>query len=167
MNGTPHMTSEPPTQQSTMSGNTVLPEHVHQYINPLSGQLFFPWPLEDNIRAGALASNQILAEQGIDPKGYDPAEEEERTRREEEERKQKEEEERIEQEEREKKLREERERVRRERELQRQKEQEEWRRASLVGGPQRENKAPAGPPQQKAQFQFTSLDDLDDDDDDD
>ncbi|UNI13272.1 hypothetical protein JDV02_000029 [Purpureocillium takamizusanense] len=162
--------SEPPTQQTTaLSMNTSLPEGMSQYLNPLSGQLFFPWPLEDKIRSGALASYQILAEQGIDPKGYDPVTEEERKRKDEEERRVKEEQEQKEREEREKQMREERERIRVERERQREKEQEEWRRASIAGN------APdsAGLPRtntgagEKKQFQFTNLDDLDDDDDDD
>ena len=146
------------TQQST---NTSLPEVVNQYLNPLSGQLFFPWPLEDKIRSGALASNQILQEQGVDPKGYDPAEEEERKRKEEEERKEKEEEEKRQLEEKERRMREERERMRRQ--------QEEWRKASAPeaspdrAGPSRSNIGLA----EKKQFQFASLDDLDDDDDDD
>ncbi|KAK7403095.1 hypothetical protein QQX98_011160 [Neonectria punicea] len=166
MNGTPQMTSEPATQQTTLSANTILPEVMSQYLNPLSGQLFFPWPLEDKIRAGALALNQVLAEQGIDPKGYDPVEEEERKRREEEERKEKEERERLELEERERKMREERERIRQERERQREKDQAEWRRASIAGGPLQPtpNRAPGAAATK--QFQFTNLDDLDDDDED-
>ncbi|CAM1511740.1 Fc.00g092530.m01.CDS01 [Cosmosporella sp. VM-42] len=169
MNGTPGVNSEPSTQQTTTSANTTLPEIITQYLNPLSGQPFFPWPLEDKIRSGALASNQILAEQGIDPKGYDPVAEEERKRKEEEERKEREEQERLEQEEKERKLREERERVRVEREKAREKQQEEWRRASIAGGvaPGPPGPARAGPVvTEKKQFQFTNLDDLDDDDDD-
>ncbi|QPH17895.1 hypothetical protein C2857_002811 [Epichloe festucae Fl1] len=169
VNGTPAVTSEQPTQQTTTSMNTSLPEGMHQYLNPLSGQLFFPWPLEDKIRSGALASYQMLLEQGIDPKGYDPATEEERKRKEEEERKAKEEREQEEREARERQLREERERARIERERQREKEQEAWRRASLAGG-QPEGTAPPRPSAgagEKKQFQFTNLDDLDDDDDDD
>ncbi|KAJ3538202.1 hypothetical protein NM208_g6008 [Fusarium decemcellulare] len=118
-----------------------------------------PWPPIKSLRSRASI-----------PKGYDPAEEEERQRREEEERKQKEEEERLALEERNRKIREERERQRIERERQREKDQEAWRRASVVGGPSGppgEARSTAGPPQQKAQFQFTNLDDLDDDDDDD
>lgn len=169
MNGA-SMTSEPATQQTTASANTILPEHMSQYLNPLSGQLFFPWPLEDKIRSGALASNQILAEQGINPKGYDPVEEEERKLREEEERKEREEKERLEREAEEKRLREEREKLRLEREKQRELKAEEWRRASIAGG----IAAPAAPgvnrtntaASEKKQFQFTSLDDLDDDDED-
>lgn len=166
LNGTPQMSFEPPTQQTTTSANTLLPEAMSQYLNPLSGQLFFPWPLEDSIRSGALASNQILTEQGIDPRGYDPAEEEERKLKEEEEKKEREEKERQEREEHERKMLEERERLRQERERQ----QEEWRRASVAAGV-----APAIPsldrtstgPAEKKQFQFTNLDDLDDDDDED
>ncbi|KAL6862922.1 hypothetical protein ACO1O0_003165 [Amphichorda felina] len=153
------------TQQSVVTNtNITLPDVVSQYLNPLSGQLFFPWPLEDKIRGGALASNQILSEKGIDPRGYDPAEEEERLRKEEEARKEKEEQEKREVEERERRVREERERQRQERERQ----QEEWRKASVSGpspdrGPGRSN---TGGPEKK-QFQFSSLDDdLDDDDDD-
>ncbi|KAI5463725.1 vitamin-D-receptor interacting mediator subunit 4-domain-containing protein [Mariannaea sp. PMI_226] len=165
MNGTPGVMSEPPlTQQTITSSNTVLPDVMTQYLNPLSGQIFFPWPLEEKIRAGALASNQVLSEQGIDPKGYDPVAEEERKRREEEERKEREENERLEQEEKERKLREERERIRQ----QRLKEQEEWKRASIATS--QTGQASASKPATSnaaKQFQFTNLDDLDDDDDED
>lgn len=169
MNGVSQLSSEPQTQQSATNTNISLPEGMSQYLNPLSGQLFFPWPLEDKVRMGALASNQLLAEQGIDPKGYDPVLEEDRKRKEEEDRKEKEEQEAREREEREKKMKEEMERLRKERERQREKEQAAWRRASDVTG----GSDPAGParggaaPGEKKQFQFTNLDDLDDDDDDD
>ncbi|KAH6895661.1 vitamin-D-receptor interacting mediator subunit 4-domain-containing protein [Thelonectria olida] len=163
-NGTPGVTSElPSTQQTAASSNTVLPEGMAQYLNPLSGQIFFPWPLEDKIRAGSLASNQVLSESGIEPKGYDPVAEEERKQREEEERKEKEEKERIEQEEKEKRLREER----RERERQRERDQEAWRRASIVGGASGQPGAGKSTASSATkQFQFTNLDDLDDDDED-
>ncbi|KHN98987.1 Mediator of RNA polymerase II transcription subunit 4 [Metarhizium album ARSEF 1941] len=165
VNGTPQLAADQATQQPA-NINTSLPEGMSQYLNPLSGQLFFPWPLEDKIRSGSLASYQVLVEQGIDPKGYDPATEEERKLKEEEERKAKEELEKAEREAREKQLREEREKARAERERQREKEQAEWRRASIVGG------QPDGPGLsrpgtgfgEKKQFQFTNLD-LDDDDD--
>lgn len=138
-----------------------------QYLNPLSGQVFFPWPQEDKIRSGSLAANQILIEKGIDPRGYDPVAEEERKKKEETDRREREEREAREQEERDRILREERERVRQERERQREKEQEEWRRASVAAGTADApgSAAPKGP--EKKQFQFTNLDDLDDDDDDD
>ncbi|KAG5967582.1 hypothetical protein E4U56_000744 [Claviceps arundinis] len=169
MNDTPTMASDQPTQQSTASANISLPENLGLYINPLSGQSFFPWPMEASIRTGALASYQILLEKGVDPAGYDPALEEERKRKEEEERKAMEEREQAEREARERQLREERERLRLERERQREREQEAWRRASLVGG-ETDGPAPPRPPAGTAvrkQFQFTNLDDLDDDDDDD
>ncbi|KAG6031184.1 hypothetical protein E4U41_007658 [Claviceps citrina] len=168
VNGHTALPSEQPTQQTTATTNTSLPEGMSQYLNPLSGQLFFPWPSEDKIRSGALASYQMLLEQGIDPKGHDPATEEERKRKEEEERKAEEERQQAEREAREKQLREERERARLERERQREKEQEAWRRASLIGG-QTEGPAPSRPHAgagANKQFQFTNLDDLDDDDDD-
>ena len=143
---------------------------MSQYLNPLSGQLFFPWPLEDKIRSGSLASYQMLVEQGIDPKGYDPSYRGGSARRkEEEERKAKEDRDQAEREAREKQLREEREKARVERERQREKEQEAWRRASLISGPADGSGAPRTTPGgvEKKQFQFTNLDDLDDDDDDD
>ena len=158
---------EQSTQQTALSMNTSLPEVMTQYLNPLSGQAFLPWPLEDKIRSGSLASNQILVERGIEPRGYDPAEEEERKRKEEEERKEKEEKEKADREERERKIMEEREKARQERERQREREQAEWRRGSVVAGPaapvpglSRTDTAPG----EKKQFQFTNLDDLDDDD---
>lgn len=165
-------TQQPPSQQGGAGAGTSLltslPEPMAQYLNPLSGQVFFPWPLEDKIRSGSLASNQILAEQGIDPRGYDPVAEEENKKKEEAERREREEREAREQEERDRLLREERERLRQERERQREKEQEEWRRASVHTGAAAEapGSAAAKAPEKK-QFQFTNLDDLDDDDDDD
>lgn len=150
-------------QQPAAPGITTLPEALTQYLNPLSGQVFFPWPLEDKIRSGALAANQMLTEQGIDPRGFDPVAEEERKKNEEEERKEREEKETKEREEKERQLLEERERLRVEREKQREKEAAEWRRSSTAEGA-----GAAGPkPAEKKQFQFTNLDDLDDDDDDD
>ncbi|TWU71056.1 hypothetical protein ED733_002592 [Metarhizium rileyi] len=169
INGTPQLISEQPVQQTAPSKNTSLPEGMSQYLNPLSGQPFFPWPLEDKIRSGSLASYQVLVEQDIDPKGYNPAAEEEKKLKEEVERKAKEEQEKAEREAREKQLREERERARAERERQREKEQAEWRRESIVSGQpdgSGSSKAGAGPGEKK-QFQFTNLDDLDDDNDDD
>lgn len=156
------------TQQTQTSQLTSLPETMSQFLNPLSGQLFFPWPLEDKIRSGALASNQILLEQGIDPKGYDPVAEEERKRKEEEERKEKEEKEKQERAERERERREELERLRKEDLLRREKEQAAFRRASTaagISGGATVNAPPSARPEKK-QFQFTNLDDLDDDDDD-
>ncbi|KAL7900393.1 vitamin-D-receptor interacting mediator subunit 4 domain-containing protein [Trichoderma sp. SZMC 28014] len=170
---TPNPTQSPapangvlPTQTSQL---TSLPENMSQFLNPLSGQLFFPWPLEDKIRSGALASNQILLEQGIDPKGYDPVAEEERKRKEEEERKEKEEKEKQERAERERERRQELERLRKEDLLRREKEQAAFRRASTAAGISGDAAVTAPPSArpEKKQFQFTNLDDLDDDDDED
>ncbi|KAL9477491.1 hypothetical protein ACSS6W_007332 [Trichoderma asperelloides] len=164
--GLPDLSS---TQQTQTSQLTSLPENMSQFLNPLSGQLFFPWPLEDKIRSGALASNQILLEQGIDPKGYDPVAEEERKVKEEEERKEKEEKEKQERAERERQRREELERLRKEDLLRREKEQAAFRRASTaagISGDAAVNAPPSARPEKK-QFQFTNLDDLDDDDDED
>ncbi|PTB66777.1 hypothetical protein BBK36DRAFT_1116949 [Trichoderma citrinoviride] len=152
-------------QQTQASAHTSLPDNMNQFLNPLSGQLFFPWPLEDKIRSGALASNQILLEQGIDPRGYNPVAEEERKRREEEERKEREEREKQERAEREREA----ERQRQERQRAMEKQQAEWRRASTAAGVSGDAGV-SGPPSAKAekkQFQFTNLDDLDDDDDED
>ncbi|KAL6872843.1 vitamin-D-receptor interacting mediator subunit 4 domain-containing protein [Trichoderma novae-zelandiae] len=152
-------------QQAQASAHTSLPDNMNQFLNPLSGQLFFPWPLEDKIRSGALASNQILLEQGIDPRGYDPVAEEDRKRKEEEERKEKEEKEKQERAEREREA----ERQRQERQRAVEKQQAEWRRASTAAGVSGDPGV-SGPPSAKAekkQFQFTDLDDLDDDDDED
>ncbi|PTB76429.1 hypothetical protein M440DRAFT_1333282 [Trichoderma longibrachiatum ATCC 18648] len=152
-------------QQTQASAHTSLPDNMNQFLNPLSGQLFFPWPLEDKIRSGALASNQILLEQGINPRGYDPVAEEERKRKEEEERKEREEKEKQERAEREREA----ERQRQERQRAIEKQQAEWRRASTAAGASGDAGA-RGPPSAKAekkQFQFTNLDDLDDDDDED
>ncbi|KAL7803505.1 hypothetical protein V8C44DRAFT_343958 [Trichoderma aethiopicum] len=151
--------------QTQASAHTSLPDNMNQFLNPLSGQLFFPWPLEDKIRSGALASNQILLEQGINPRGYDPVAEEERKRKEEEERKEREEKEKQERAEREREA----ERQRQERQRAIEKQQAEWRRASTAAGASGDAGV-GGPPSAKAekkQFQFTNLDDLDDDDDED
>ncbi|KAL2208512.1 hypothetical protein CC79DRAFT_1320128 [Sarocladium strictum] len=155
VNGVSQPGSAQPTQQTT--GATSLPEQYNQFLNPLSGQIFFPWPTEDKIRGGALASNQMLTEQGIDPKGYDPAAEEQRKAKEEEDRKAQEEKEKVEREEAERKRFEEREKLRKEREAQRQKEQEEWRRGSAAAPPSAISPTTSG-----GQFQFASMDDDDD-----
>lgn len=150
--------SQLPSQQTLASTNTSLPELITAHMNPHAVTMFYPWPEEDRIRAGALSRNQMLEEQGIDPKGYDPVAEEERKVREEEEKKRKEEEERVQREEQERKTREERERLRIEREKAREREQEAWRKGSMSGP------SPTEKREGKKQFQFTSIDDMDDDD---
>ncbi|KAK0629591.1 vitamin-D-receptor interacting mediator subunit 4-domain-containing protein [Bombardia bombarda] len=153
------------TTTATNSNGTDLPDGFRQFINPHEGTHFIPWPQTDRIRQGALASYQMLLDRGIDPRGYDPEEEEQRRRAEEQARLDTEERARIEREENERRMREERERMARERERARQ--QEADRRGSAVGGGEI---SPGGLAQQaggEKKSQFTFLDGLDDDDDDD
>ena len=117
-------------------------------INMFEGAVFYPWPIEDNVRSGGLAGFQQLADTGTDPRGYDPEEEEQRKRDEEQARKEAEEQARLEQEATNRRMRAERERMARERE-------EAARRGDAAAGSSR--------PAQKSQFTF--LDGLDDDED--
>ncbi|KAI3318728.1 hypothetical protein HD806DRAFT_310382 [Xylariaceae sp. AK1471] len=159
------------TNNTTGTG-TDLPEPLATWLNPHSAYTFVPWPSEEQVRHGAIASLAYIMEQGIEAEGYDPEVEKARKEREEEERKQVEERERAEREERERRLREEQARMRAERERNREKEEaESWRRASVsVGGAGPPPTAGAGaggappPAQPKAQFQFMGDDDDDDDD---
>lgn len=161
VNGVATAAGTPMAQTQTTNPNTALPADVDRFINPQTGQYFYPFPLENTIRAGGLAANQALLDRGIDPKGYDPAEEEERKRKDEEAKKAKEEQIQREVEERDRRFREERERrIKEDRERQ----QESWRQGSMSGAsPTTEGPKPA----ERKQFQFQNLDDLDDDDDDD
>ncbi|KAH8680820.1 vitamin-D-receptor interacting mediator subunit 4-domain-containing protein [Xylariales sp. PMI_506] len=153
---------------SQRTADTSLPEQLTVHLNPLANAEFIPWPTEDHVRQGALANLAYLNERGINPEGYDPAEEEARKKREEEEAKAREEQERQEREEKERRYREQAERARQEREKQREKEEgDAWRRGSVSqGGPS----AGAGvaPPSagagEKKQFQFMGGDDDDDSD---
>ncbi|KUI55970.1 Mediator of RNA polymerase II transcription subunit 4 [Cytospora mali] len=151
------------TQTTATSGTTALPAEWTQFLDPLTGHVFVPWAQDEKVRVGALASIQHLLEQGIDPRGYDPAEEEARRQREEEERREQEEKEAKEHEEVARKMREEQARIARERQQERERALEEaQRRGSTGGGPS----PVAGPSEpQKRQFQFMGGD-LDDDDDD-
>jgi hypothetical protein len=56
------------SQTSTVKTNTAM---WSQWLNPAETQ-FVPWPSEETIRRGALASIQILVDQGIDPATFDP-----------------------------------------------------------------------------------------------
>ncbi|KUI68979.1 Mediator of RNA polymerase II transcription subunit 4 [Cytospora mali] len=154
---------QPGTQTTATSGATALPAEWTQFLDPLTGHVFVPWAQDEKVRVGALASIQHLLEQGIDPRSYDPAEEEARRQREEEERRGQEEKEAKEHEEVAKKMREEQARIARERQQERERALEEaQRRGSTGGGPS----PVAGPSEpQKRQFQFMGGD-LDDDDDD-
>ncbi len=42
------------------------------YLNPETDMRWAPWPSPDAIRSGALASIQILVDQGVDPATFDP-----------------------------------------------------------------------------------------------
>lgn len=105
-----------------------------------------PWPTEETIRRGALASIQILLDSGIDPATFDPERsaelEAERKRREEEAEAQKQEQEELARREREERLRE---------EMQRRQSS-----GANLGAAPREEKKPA-------QFQLLDLDDMDED----
>lgn len=52
---------------------TTLPAPISEWLNPFSGgPPFVPWPTEETIRRGALASIQVLLDQGVDPATFDP-----------------------------------------------------------------------------------------------
>ncbi|KKY37694.1 putative mediator of rna polymerase ii transcription subunit 4 [Diaporthe ampelina] len=171
-NGAPTPAAQPQsqgqqgTQTTANSGATALPEEWTQFLDPLTGHVFLPWATEDKIRVGALASIQNLVEEGIDPRGYDPAEEEVRRQKEEQERREQEEREALEREENLKKMREEQARIARERQRERERLQDEALRRGSTGGegPSPSGAAASNEPQKK-QFQFMGGD-LDDDDDD-
>ncbi|EAA33251.1 hypothetical protein GE21DRAFT_6350 [Neurospora crassa] len=155
--------SQPPPPPS--ANQTALPEDFKPHINLLTGYQFHPWPTEDKVRMGGMAAYQSLVSRAVDPKGYDPEEEERRKKEEEEARKEAEERAIREREEEERRMREERERMARERERAR---REEAERSGSISGPA------AGAPAAAAssaggggRSQFTFLDGMDDDDDDD
>lgn len=154
-------------QLSAESAERHLPGHIVEHIKSTIQTQFVPWPNEDNVRHGSLASMAILMEKGIDPEDYDPEEEKLRKEREEQERREQEERERTEREERERRLREEQARQRAELARRREKEAAEgWRRQSVsAGGAGSSNPPASSPVGEKKQFMFTSLDDDDDDDD--
>ncbi|KAH8164015.1 hypothetical protein CIB48_g4235 [Xylaria polymorpha] len=185
--GTPNGTTSTPQPQSqtlslsttagdlpttTAATGTDLPEPLATFLNPHSAYTFVPWPSEEQVRHGAIASLAYMAEQGIEAEGYDPELEKAQREREDEERRAAEDRERVEREDRERRLREEQARARTERERIREKEQEEaWRRASVsVGAAGAAGSAPAAaapaPPQSQAKTQFQFMGDDDDDDDD-
>lgn len=138
------------SQATVASSVPEMPMDLRHAVNPGEGAVFIPWPTEDKIRSGALAEYQRLVERGMDPKGYDPEEEEQRKRDEEQAKKEAEERARLEHEEAERRMQEERARMARERERAR---QEAERRGSVA--------EPVG--QKKSQFSFIDMDDEDDD----
>ena len=147
--GTPSASGEFMTSQATVSTvATELPQHLRPMLNLTEGAVFYPWPTEADIRGGALAAFQQIADRGIDPKGYDPDEEEQRKREEEQAKKDAEELARKKREEDERRHREEQERMARERA----RAQEADRRGSMAAS------SSAGAPKQ---FAFLDLDDDD------
>lgn len=162
---------QPPPPPPPAPGPMDLPPEWDRFLDPLTGVAFVPWPHEEAIRGGALASIESIARQGIDPKGYDPLEEEARRRREEEERRVREENEAREREEKVRLAREEQARVARERQRERERAQEEaMRRGSLAGAAGGEGYAGGGisptVPRDGARQQFQFMQDDEDDDDD-
>lgn len=149
-------------------GPTDLPADWDRFLDPLTGVTFVPWPNEQLIRTGALASIEGIARQGIDPKGYDPIEEEARRQREEEERREQEEIEAREREEKVRVAREEQGRVARERQAARQRQHEEFLRRGAeedeYGRPPGSMSEAAPGPGPRQQFQFMQDDDDEDDD---
>ncbi|KAK4184609.1 putative mediator of RNA polymerase II transcription subunit 4 [Podospora australis] len=151
------------SQSQPSRTGTDLPIHLKPAVNPLENQSFYPWPTVDQIRSGALARYQDLINQGIDPKNYDPEEEERKRLQEEEARREAEEKARQEREEQERRNREERERMARDMEARRQQQQEEERRRSSVAVAGMSGSGGGGSatsPSKPKQFTF-----LDDDDD--
>lgn len=132
---------QPSTQQTN---GTALPDEWARFLDPLTDQTFYPWPTEEKIRMGALASIQALLDQGIDPRGFDPAEEEARRQREEEMRREQEEKEAAEREENLRRMREEQARVARERQRERERAQEEAARRGSSGAPATGDRGPEG-----------------------
>lgn len=60
------------TSRDTTTSSTSLPENWAQYLNSSAEIPFIPWPTEEAIRRGALASIQVLLDQGVDPATFDP-----------------------------------------------------------------------------------------------
>ncbi|KAI0161899.1 hypothetical protein GGR52DRAFT_144293 [Hypoxylon sp. FL1284] len=73
------------TTASSTTTKTQLPEDLQLQLNPYAGFSFAPWPNEEQVRKGALASLAFLADQGIDAENYDPEAERQRREREREE----------------------------------------------------------------------------------
>ncbi|KAG4413504.1 hypothetical protein IFR04_013369 [Cadophora malorum] len=68
-NGTNTPIQTQPSQHPGVSTNLSLWE---QYLNQPADMPFVPWPTEEAIRKGALASIQVLLDQGVDPVTFDP-----------------------------------------------------------------------------------------------
>jgi hypothetical protein len=68
---TPSNAAAQPSQDTTTT-TTSLPQDFTQYLNSSGDIPFIPWPTEETIRKGALASIQVLLDKGIDPTTFDP-----------------------------------------------------------------------------------------------
>ncbi|KFZ18934.1 hypothetical protein V501_00937 [Pseudogymnoascus sp. VKM F-4519 (FW-2642)] len=63
----------PVTPIQADTDKTSLPPQIAEWLNPHnSAPGFVPWPTEETIRRGALASIQVLIDQGEDPATFDP-----------------------------------------------------------------------------------------------
>ncbi|GAP86250.1 putative mediator of RNA polymerase II transcription subunit 4 [Rosellinia necatrix] len=83
----PQGPSDPtPAAMTTTTTTTGLPEPLATFLNPHSAYTFVPWPSEEQVRRGAVASLAYMAEQGIEAEGYDPEAERARRDREDEDR---------------------------------------------------------------------------------
>ncbi|KAK0121446.1 hypothetical protein ONS95_009740 [Cadophora gregata] len=74
-NGETHSVREGDAGQSQASQHPGVSSNLsrwEQYLNQPADLPFVPWPTEEAIRKGALASIQILVDQGIDPATFDP-----------------------------------------------------------------------------------------------
>jgi hypothetical protein len=60
------------TQATNQNPQTAIPEQWLPMLNPEENMPFLPWPSEDTIRRGALASIELLINKGIDPATFDP-----------------------------------------------------------------------------------------------
>jgi Vitamin-D-receptor interacting Mediator subunit 4 len=69
--------TQQPIQATKQGSQTALPAHWIPLINPEAEMKFVPWPSEDTIRRGALASIDILINKGVDPATFDPKKSEE------------------------------------------------------------------------------------------
>ncbi|KAK4155848.1 vitamin-D-receptor interacting mediator subunit 4-domain-containing protein [Chaetomidium leptoderma] len=163
-NDTQHTTTQlPPSQPPTKAtAEARLPLHLKPAVDATHDATFLPWPSEAHIRQGGLAAIQRLVDAGIDPRGYDPAEEERKRKAEEQAKKEAEERARQERDAAERRMREERERMARERERAR---QMEGAGAGGGGGAERRDSVAIGGGAARKPKQFTFLGGDDDDDD--
>jgi hypothetical protein len=72
------VSATPTTQQINQATNqnsqTAIPDLWLPMLNPEQNIPFVPWPSEDTIRRGALASIELLINKGVDPATFDPEE---------------------------------------------------------------------------------------------